>query len=42
MNIHHGTTRLQISEDVNSLEGEYYSGRGRQQYGRIVFKRKFK
>lgn len=39
MSIHHGTAWLQISEDTNCLEGDYYTGRGRQQFGSIVFKR---
>lgn len=39
MNIHRGTVWLQISADRQSLYGEYYSGRGRQHFGRIVFTR---
>lgn len=39
MSIHHGTVWLQISESGQILDGEYYSGRGRQNFGRLVFKR---
>ncbi|MBT3750294.1 MAG: hypothetical protein HOG34_15035 [Bacteroidetes bacterium] len=39
MNIHHGTTWLQILDNSSKLDGEYYSGRGRQNFGRIVLKR---
>lgn len=39
MSIHHGTTRLKLSEDGNNLEGRYYSDRGRQNYGSIIFVR---
>jgi hypothetical protein len=39
MSIHQGTTWLRISEDLQSMEGEYYSGRGRQHFGRISFTR---
>jgi hypothetical protein len=37
MNIHHGTTHLRISEDTCHLQGEYFSGRGRQNFGSIDF-----
>jgi len=36
---HYGTTWLTI-EDNQSIEGEYYTGRGRQQFGKIRFYRK--
>jgi hypothetical protein len=39
MNIHQGTACLRISDDCKVLEGEYYSGRGRQTFGRIIFRR---
>ena len=39
MAMHHGTTWLQVSDDGECLEGEYYTGRGRQNYGTIVFTR---
>lgn len=38
MHIHYGTTRLAIKEDL--LEGEYYSGRGRQNIGTLSLQRK--
>jgi len=34
MQIHYGTARLAL-RDAAVLEGEYYSGRGRQNYGAI-------
>jgi hypothetical protein len=39
MNIHHGTATLRLAEDGQSLDGEYYTGRGRQTYGSIHLKR---
>ncbi len=39
MNIHRGTVRLIFDEKKNILEGEYYSGRGRQNFGVLNFKR---
>jgi len=39
MNMHQGTVWLQISSDCKKLDGEYYSGRGRQNFGRLVLKR---
>jgi hypothetical protein len=39
MNIHRGTSILNFSENPNKLEGDYFSGRGRQQFGRIILKR---
>ncbi len=38
MQIHYGTARLRLS-DGGVLEGDYYSGRGRQNYGSIHIKR---
>jgi len=40
MNIHHGTANLLFNEKNNSLSGEYYSGRGRQNFGSLFFKKK--
>lgn len=37
---HQGVTRLQIANDNNAMTGEYFSGRGRQNYGRIEIRRK--
>lgn len=37
MNIHRGTVRLIFDEKKNILEGEYYSGRGRQQFRQFIF-----
>jgi hypothetical protein len=39
MSIHRGTVRLIFDEKKNTLEGEYYSGRGRQNFGSLSFKR---
>jgi len=39
MNIHRGTVRLVFDEKKNILEGEYYSGRGRQNFGSLYFVR---
>jgi hypothetical protein len=39
MQIHRGTTHLQISPDETILEGDYYTGRGRQNIGSMVFQR---
>jgi hypothetical protein len=38
MQIHHGTARLRVV-DENNLDGEYYSGRGRQNYGSIILRK---
>ena len=35
MQIHVGTARLVLSTDQTGMEGDYYSGRGRQNYGSI-------
>jgi hypothetical protein len=39
MQIHYGTARLTLS-NTGRLEGEYYSGRGRQNFGSIRIERK--
>ncbi len=39
MNIHRGTVRLVFDEKKNTLEGQYYSGRGRQNFGSLYFAR---
>lgn len=39
MNIHQGTAWLYVSNDGNTLDGEYYTGRGRQSFGRMTLKR---
>lgn len=38
MQIHRGFTRLTLSSDKKELEGEYYTGRGRLNYGTMNFK----
>lgn len=35
MYMHRGTTQLRLGDDPTILEGDYYSGRGRQTYGSI-------
>ena len=40
MHIHRGTTRLLFDERTDRLSGEYYSGRDRQNFGSLSFKRK--
>jgi len=40
MNIHRGTVRLLLNEKEKCLEGDYYSGRGRQNFGCLNFRRK--
>ncbi len=37
MNIHHGTTVVELKGDV--LEGSYYTGRGRMTYGSVKLTR---
>lgn len=37
MQIHQGFTRLTLSRDRKNLEGEYYTGRGRLNYGTMDF-----
>lgn len=39
MHIHRGTVRLIFDEKKNILEGEYYSGRNRQNFGCLKFER---
>lgn len=39
MSIHRGTVQLLFNEKENTLVGEYYSGRGRQNFGSLNFKR---
>lgn len=39
MAIHYGTTRLSVSENASCLTGDYYTGRGRLNYGSIEFTR---
>jgi hypothetical protein len=39
MSIHRGTAILFFDEKNNTLTGEYYSGRGRQNFGSLVFKK---
>lgn len=40
MQMHQGTAWLTISDDLNILDGEYYSGRGRQNFGKLILRRK--
>jgi len=39
MSIHLGTTRIAISDDQKIMDGEYYTGRDRGNFGRIIFSR---
>jgi len=39
MSIHHGTAKLLLDEKQDTLVGEYYSGRDRQNYGSLDLKR---
>lgn len=39
MNIHRGSARLFYDEKKNTLAGEYYTGRGRQNFGSLEFRR---
>ena len=39
MSIHRGTVQLIFDEKKNALKGEYYSGRGRQNFGSLYFVR---
>lgn len=41
MSIHRGTVRLLFDEKNNTLVGEYYSGRDRQNFGSLNFKKLF-
>lgn len=40
MSIHKGTARLLFNEKESALNGEYYSGRDRQNFGTLSFNRK--
>lgn len=42
LGIHRGATRLFFDENEISLRGEYFSGRGRQNYGSMYFKKTLK
>ena len=42
MSIHRGTTRLLFNEKEETFDGEYYSGRDRQNFGSLRFKSKTK
>jgi hypothetical protein len=37
MNAHRGTANLRLTSDGITLKGEYYTGRGRQTIGDMVF-----
>lgn len=39
MSIHMGTTRVSLSDDGKQMDGEYYTGRDRQNFGRITLLR---
>lgn len=39
MHAHRGTASFRFSQDVNLLEGDYYTGRDRSSYGSIVVRR---
>jgi hypothetical protein len=39
MSTHKGTVKLFFDETKNTLEGEYYSGRDRQNFGSLYFGR---
>lgn len=39
MNAHSGTCVMRVSDDLSVLEGEYYSGRGRSNQGKLIFRR---
>jgi hypothetical protein len=39
LHAHRGTARLLLTSDGHTLEGEYYTGRDRQSFGRIVLRR---
>lgn len=40
MSIHRGTTKLLLDEKKDTLSGEYYSGRNRQNFGSLTLKRR--
>ena len=37
MSIHMGTTNISIADDGQKMDGQYYTGRDRQNFGRIIF-----
>ncbi len=39
MSTHFGTAWLQVHDSSETMDGEYYSGRGRQNFGRIILHR---
>jgi len=39
MSIHRGTTHVSITDDGKQMDGEYYTGSNRQNFGRITFSR---
>ena len=40
MNIHRGTAWLALSTDQSQMQGEYFSGRGRNKFGSLTLKKK--
>lgn len=42
MQIHHGTATMDLDELLEVGDGQYYTGRGRQNYGRLVLTRSAK
>lgn len=42
MSAHFGTAWLLVHDSCEEIDGEYYSGRGRQNFGRIVLRRRRK
>lgn len=40
MSIHMGTAHVSIDDDSKKMDGEYYTGRNRQNFGRITLSRK--
>jgi hypothetical protein len=40
MHMHRGTARLVLKDNRNLLEGDYYTGKGRETFGRLIFGRK--
>jgi hypothetical protein len=40
MHMHRGTARLVLKDNGNLLEGDYYTGKGRETFGRLIFGRK--
>ena len=39
LNIHLGTAHLHISDNLQRMDGDYYTNRDRENFGRIVFRR---